>query len=96
MIDTTEEGKQAPCQVYEVEDEEAPPELETVEADQLKAEQAAANDVDKQQRQMYDKLRKNVVNDASDDEEEEKEEEDGCTIEEVKEEVKEEAPAMQE
>ena len=46
MIDTTEEGKEAPCEVYEVEDD-APPELETVEADQLKAEQAAANNEDK-------------------------------------------------
>ena len=90
MIDTTEEGKEAPCEVYEVEDDDAPPELETVEADQLKAEQAAENSQDKQQRQMYDQLRKNVGND--DDASEDEEEDEGCTVEEVKEE----APAMQE
>ena len=86
MIDTTEEGKQAPCEVYEV-DDDAPPELETVEADQLKAEQAAASSDDKQHRQMYDQLRKNVGQDDDDSEEEE----EGCTVEEVKTEE----PAMQ-
>ena len=47
MIDTTEEGKEAPCEVYEVEDDDAPPELETVDSDQLKAEQAAENSQEK-------------------------------------------------
>ena len=43
MINTCEEGKEAACEIYEVEDEDAPPELETVEADQLKAEIASSN-----------------------------------------------------
>ena len=46
MINTCEEGKEAPCEIYEVEDD-MPPELETVEADQLKAEIASSNNVDK-------------------------------------------------
>ena len=54
-----------------------PPELEKVDADQLKKEQEAKTNSQKQQRQMYEQMRNNIANDEDAEE---------CTVEEVKEE----------
>lgn len=76
-------------------DDDAPPELEQVDADKLKKEQEAMSDSAKQQRQMYDQMRKNV--DVDTKAEVEEEEEEGCTVEEVVEEApKQEEPAATE
>ena len=61
--------------------EDAPPELEHVDPETLKAEQAAAaNDAEaKQKKQIYDQMRKNV----KDEDDSDSDGNEGCTVEEI-------------
>lgn len=69
------------CEESKTEEDEVPPELETVDADKLKAEQAAQSEKEKTQRQLYDQMRNNIAKSST-----EAEADEGCTVEEVKDE----------
>jgi len=58
------------CEVNSTE-EDAPPELEKVDSDMLKAEQLAQSDKEKAHRELYEQLRKNVPTDKEKEEENE-------------------------
>ena len=69
QINTCEESKAA------ANDDELPPELEQVDSDQLKAENAKQSQEEKTKKQMYEQMRNNKAREDDDDE--------GCTVEEI-------------